>query len=177
MAAAKLVGPDDLTEVAPGVFYSPHPLPMIGRELLDLLKRAAASLPQRRARFCAHPSADAAQHDMVIASHRETYVAPHRHLENSETLTIIEGMAELLLFDEPGRLREAIAMGPPSSGRPFFYRMPPGQFHSLAIDSEVLVFVESTKGPFRPHNSQNASWAPAPDDVAAGRDFIASLRR
>lgn len=175
MAAATLIGPDDLIEVAPGIYYSHHPLPLIGREVIDLLKHAATSIPRRRARFCAHPTPDAEQHDMVIASHRETYVAPHRHLENSETFTIIEGEADLLLFGDRGQLQEAVGMGPPLSGRPFHYRMPPRQFHSLAINSEVLVFVESTKGPFRAGNSENACWAPAPDDIAKGRAFIASL--
>jgi hypothetical protein len=53
--------------------------------------------------------------------------------------------------------------------------MPQRQFHSLSIDSELLVFIESTKGPFLPGSSENASWAPAADDTAKGRAFIAAL--
>jgi hypothetical protein len=46
----------------------------------------------------------------------------------------------------------------------------------LSIESEFLVFVEGTKGPFRSTDMENAAWAPAPEDFAAGRAFIESLR-
>jgi cupin fold WbuC family metalloprotein len=175
MPAATSLGSDELIEAGPGIFYARRALPLLDDRMIELLKETARSIPRRRARFCAHPSPDAEQHDMVIASHRDTYVAPHRHLANSESFTVIEGNADLLLFDEGGGLRDIVKMGPPASGLPFFYRMPPGRFHSLSIDSELLVFVESTKGPFLSDNSENARWAPAPDDIAAGRAFIASL--
>jgi hypothetical protein len=93
-----------------------------------------------------------------------------------------------IVFD-PGRLghdhsvrrqrrpEKAIAMGPAGSARPFFYRMPPGQFHSLAIDSELLVFVESNVGPFRANESENASWAPPPKDAISGRAYVAPVLR
>jgi len=175
MSAVKLIGPHDLVEVGPGIYYSPYQLPMIDHGVVELLKDAARSIPRRRARFCAHPSPSAEQHDMLIASQRETYVAPHRHLDRSESFLIVEGSADILLFDERGGLQEVIKMGPPESGFPFFYRMPQRQFHSLSIDSELLVFLESTKGPFLPGSSENASWAPAADDTAKGRAFIAAL--
>lgn len=54
--------------------------------------------------------------------------------------------------------------------------MPARQYHSIAIESELLVFAESTKGPFRPDDLENASWAPGPQDLLAGRAFIAAVR-
>jgi cupin fold WbuC family metalloprotein len=102
-------------------------------------------------------------------------VAPHRHKGKSETFLILEGFAEALMFDAQGAHTDAIPMGPAGSGRSFFYRMPPAQYHSLHIESDVLVFVESTKGPFRAEDSENAPWAPPPADVAAGRAFISGL--
>lgn len=175
MPQARLITSGDLVEQGQGIFYSPHRLPLVDERLIALLKRTAGSIERRRARFCAHPSPEDEQHDMLIASHRETYVAPHRHLDNSETLLVIEGMADLLLFDPEGGLSEVVKMGAAGSGRPFFYRMPPGQFHSLSIDSEVLVFIESTKGPFRARKSEDASWAPAPNEITKGRAFIAAF--
>jgi hypothetical protein len=53
--------------------------------------------------------------------------------------------------------------------------MPPRQFHSLSIESELLVFLESTKGPFRLDESENAAWAPGPEDLVNGKAYIASV--
>src|SRR5205807_9510175 len=103
------------------------------------------------------------------------YVTPHRHLDKSESFTILEGTALVLLFGEDGALRQIEQMGAPPSGRPFFYRMPPRQFHSLAIESELVVFLESAKGPFRADAMENAAWAPGPSDVENGKRYIAAL--
>ena len=114
---------------------------------------------------------------MLIVSHRDTYVAPHRHPGKSETFVVLEGSVDIMLFGWNGVLQQTAKMGSLSSGRPFFYRMPPGQFHSLAIESELLVFIESTKGPFRAEETENAPWAPDPDDAAKGKNYIASVLR
>lgn len=158
-------------EESPGIFYTDDALVTADQAAIAALKRAAQASPLRRARLCAHPAPDAAQHDMLIASHRDTYVAPHRHFDKSETLLVIEGSAKVLLFDESGQPTRAFTMAAAASGKPFFYRMPPGVFHSLLIESEFLVFVESTKGPFRREDSENAPWAPGPQDADEGRAF------
>jgi cupin fold WbuC family metalloprotein len=165
----------ELKEVAPGIFYIEGSLIMADQSMIEFLKAAAQRTPSRRARLCAHPSPDAPQHDMLIVSHRETYVAPHRHFIKSESMLVIEGLADAIIFDEAGRVTQRVPMGPASSARVFFYRMPDRTFHSLSIETEMLVFVESTKGPFRPEESENASWAPVHTDVSAGRRYIQSL--
>ena len=175
MSAAPVVRADDLTEAGEGIYYSRHEIPLVDEAVINVLKHAARTNSKRRARFCAHPSADARQHDMLIVSHRDTYVAPHRHFDKSESFLILEGSATIMLFDDKGGLEKTIAMGPAGSGKPFFYRMPSGRFHSLAIDSELLVFVESTVGPFRADESENGSWAPPPHDAVNGRADIASV--
>jgi cupin fold WbuC family metalloprotein len=176
-ATAGLIRPRDLREVAPGVFYGSKALVLVDRSIIEFLKEQARTNRMRRARICAHPDPDADQHDMLIASHRDTYVAPHRHLLKSESFLVIEGEADVLLFGQDGRLATRFTMGPCGSNHPFFYRMPAGQYHGLDIRSELVVFAESTKGPFRPEETENAAWAPAPHDTAAGRAFIAALPR
>jgi cupin fold WbuC family metalloprotein len=168
--------PGDLVEKASGIFYANSSFVYFDREVISFLKDQARINAKRRARVCAHPSPDAEQHDMLIVSHRETYVAPHRHLTKSESFLIVEGAATVLLFAEDGRCIQRLPMGPAGSGLPFFYRMPTRQYHSLSIESEFLVFVEGTKGPFRSDDMENAPWAPAPQDFPAGRTFIESLR-
>jgi len=174
MATTVVIQQRDLVETGQGIFYAARPLPITDASLVAFLKQTACAIPPRRARFCAHPAADAAQHDMLIACHRDSYVPPHRHLDKTESFVVLEGVADVLLFGESGKLETVLRMGPLSTGRPFFYRMPARQYHSLSIESEWLVFVESTIGPFRPDASENAPWAPSPDQMDLGRAFIAS---
>jgi len=166
---------NDLRETGEGIFYSDQPLVMADQAVIDFLKEKARCVPQRRARLCAHPSPDADQHDMLIVSHRDTYVAPHRHLRKTESFLILEGFAEAIFFDDDGAVTERVAMGPAGSERPFFYRMPAGRFHSLFIESEVLVFVESTKGPFISEETESAPWAPGPDEAVEGKIYLSEL--
>jgi cupin fold WbuC family metalloprotein len=180
MALSGPILPSGIREVAAGIFYAEPAASgflLADRRIIEFLKTQAAQSPTRRARLCAHPDPLSDQHDMLIASHRDTYVAPHRHLQKSESFMVIEGETDILLFDEAGALTDLIRMGPASSSSPFFYRMPPRQFHALSIASSVLVFLESTKGPFDPGQSEYARWAPAPEREAEGRAYIAELCR
>jgi cupin fold WbuC family metalloprotein len=174
--ATSSVTPSDLHEVASGIFYASRSFVLLDTAIIAFLKERARSNPMRRARICAHPSPEDDQHDMLIVSHHDTYVAPHRHLTKSESFFVIEGAVTALLFAENGQNVEQFPMGSADSGCPFFYRMPARQYHSIAIESELLVFAESTKGPFRPDDLENASWAPGPQDLLAGRAFIAAVR-
>jgi cupin fold WbuC family metalloprotein len=169
------LAPNNLREVVPGIFYTDRSFVCCDRNMVEFLKEKARATASKRARLCAHPSAEADQHDMLIVSHRDTYVAPHRHLAKSESMLVLEGCAKALLFSADGTDVQCLPMGSPETDRTFFYRMPEGQYHSLTIESEFLVFVESTQGPFRSDATEFAPWAPAPSDDIAGRAFIARL--
>lgn len=175
-ASPRPVRPDDLQEVSPGVFYGTNPFVVVDPGIVAFLKLRAAGTPMRRARLCAHPDPQTIQHDMLIVSMSDTYVSPHRHHSKTETLLVVEGEADVLVFEPDGTLSGRFRIGTPSSRLPFFYRMPAGQYHSLDIRSEALVFVESTLGPFRHEAMENAPWAPGPQDPEAGRNYIARLR-
>lgn len=138
-----------------------------------MLKTAAATSAKRRARLCFHSDPQAAQQEMLIVMNRSSYVRPHRHLNRVETLGVIEGCADALLFDESGLLTTVLPMSAPAAGGAFFYRMPPGIFHTLLFRSEWLVFVETTVGPFDPSTSEGAPWAPTEDQAEAGHAFLA----
>ena len=55
-------------------------------------------------RLCAHPAVDDRLHEMVIAMARETYVRPHKHVNKSESVHVIEGLADAVLFDDAGNV-------------------------------------------------------------------------
>jgi cupin fold WbuC family metalloprotein len=167
--------PPGVRQVAPEVLYADQEVVTADPALVAALRAMAEASPRRRARLCAHPDPDAAQQEMLIVMAGDSYVRPHRHLHKSETLTVLEGAAEALLFSGDGRLEQRIDMAPFGGTGAFFYRMPAGRYHSLMIRTPWLVFLETTAGPFAPDASEGAPWAPPEDGSQAGRDYLRAL--
>jgi cupin fold WbuC family metalloprotein len=164
-----------LREVSPEVLYSDGGFLAVDQDTLRLLKDRASRSPRRRCRLCFHASPGDLQQEMLIVMHKSSYVRPHRHLRRAETLAIIEGTCETLLFDPSGHVTERFPMSPAADGGSFFYKMPPGIFHTLIFLSEWLVFIETTIGPFDPILTESASWAPSETDAASGHAYLAGL--
>lgn len=165
----------ELREVSPEVLYSDGGFLAVDHDTLQLLKDKARLSSRRRCRLCFHASSDDLQQEMLIVMHQSSYVRPHRHLQRAETLTIVEGQCETVLFDLAGRVVDRFGMSPAAEGGFFFYKMPPGIFHTLIFQSEWLVFLETTIGPFDAASSESATWAPPESDSAAGHAFLAGL--
>lgn len=161
-------------KVSPEVFYADEAVVRVDQRDITELVAEADPMPRRRTRLCVHRSAEDRLHEMLIVHHREAYVRAHRHLGKAESMHIIKGETDLVLFDGAGAVTEVITMGEFGSGRPFYYRMSDAIYHSLIIRSEWLVFHEVTSGPLRREESEFAPWAPADDDAAAVRAFLAS---
>lgn len=167
--------PAGIYSVAPEVLYTDRSFVSIQPSLVSLLKSIAIDTPRRRCRLCAHPDAQAAQQEMLIVMHQDTYVRPHRHFGKTETCTIFEGMADALIFDEQGKVTEKQRMTPYGEGGSFFYRMPERVFHTLIFRSEWLVYLETTAGPFDLSKSEGAVWAPPETDAPAGHRYLRDL--
>ncbi|MGY3605915.1 MULTISPECIES: WbuC family cupin fold metalloprotein [unclassified Bradyrhizobium] len=165
-----------LRQVSPEVIYSDGGFLAADDSVVSLLKTQAKDSQRRRCRLCFHASAAAGQQEMLIVMHRSSYVRPHRHTSKVETLTIVEGSCDALLFDETGRVTQAIPMSAPPGDGCFFYRMPDGIFHTLVFRSEWLVFLETTIGPFDPALTEQAAWAPPETSPEAGYAYLSSLR-
>ena len=164
-----------LTNISPEIVYSDGGFLGADASIIAMLKDRAEVAPRRRCRLCFHADADAAQQEMLIVMHRSSYVQPHRHRGKVETLTVVEGRCDALLFDETGKVTDVVAMSPAAEGGSFFYRMPPGLFHSLIFRSEWLVYLETTIGPFDRAKSEAADWAPPETDADAGHAYLSSL--
>ena len=164
-------------KVSPEVFYNLTPSVGVSRQYVSFLKEAALETGRRRSRLCTHGAPEGPLHEMFIVHERDTYVRPHKHLAKSESLHIIEGSADLILFEEDGRITRVVPMGDYRSGRPFYYRIAPSCYHSLVIRSELLVFHETTTGPFRREAMAFAPWAPDESDAAELAAYLDRLNR
>ena len=142
---------------------------------IEELKQKARLNPRKRVRLCAHKDLNEIIHEMLIVHEKSCYVRPHKHINKTETFHIIEGEADILLFDEKGHIDQTNPMGSYNSGRKFFYRLPPFRYHTLVIHSDVLVFHEITKGPFKLEDTICASWAPDENDLDAVSRYMAKL--
>jgi cupin fold WbuC family metalloprotein len=112
---------------------------------------------------------------MLIVLPRNAYVRPHKHIGKIESFTILEGEADVLLFEEDGTVRQRIYMGCLSSGKTFYYRLSRPVFHTLVVRSEFLVFHEVTEGPFRTEKTVFADWSPDERDVSSSSAYLAGL--
>jgi cupin fold WbuC family metalloprotein len=144
---------------------------------IQQLKAGALSNERKRMRICAHPENTDRLHEMLIAMARQTYVRPHRHLNKSESVHVIEGTARVVIFKDDGAIHQVIPLGDFASGRTFFYRMAAPEFHTLLIDSDVLIVHETTNGPFERADTIFAPWAPDESDLAARATYTEQLRR
>ena len=153
------------TKINEEVLYATDNVVRIESSDIEELKQKARQNPRRRIRICVHKDLDDSIHEMLIVHEKSCYVHPHKHIGKTESFHIIEGTVDIILFDEGGQINEIIPMGDYASGRKFFYRLPPSRYHTLIIQSDVLVFHEITNGPFKLEDTVWASWAPLETDV------------
>ena len=146
------------------VFYVADSIVKIDASDIAELKKKARQNPRRRIRICAHRDIKDSTHEMLIVHEKCCYVQPHKHINKTESFHIIEGLVKIVLFCENGQISETIPMGDYATGNKFFYRLPPSQYHTLLIQSDVLVFHEITNGPFRLSDTVWAPWAPEETD-------------
>lgn len=164
-------------EVTPEVLYLQDRVIRISRNELEGLKDRASRNPRRRVRLCAHRDPAEKVHEMLIIVAKGSYLRPHKHLAKCESFHVIEGEADVVLFDDAGGIREAIPLGDYASGRTVYYRLLDPCFHALLPRTEFFVFHETTTGPFDPRETLYPAWAPDDGDAPAAGAFLGELDR
>ncbi|MCE9613648.1 MAG: WbuC family cupin fold metalloprotein [Lentisphaerae bacterium] len=164
-----------LTKTGADVYYASGPLVQIRGADLAQLKRDAEVSARGRCRICTHATPDHPIHEMIIVLKRGTYIRAHQHLGRSESVHVIEGRADVVVFDPDGAIRTVLDLGPVTEGGEFFYRMSEPLLHTVLVRSDFLVFHETTSGPFRRDDTAFAPWAPVEADAAAVGRHLADL--
>lgn len=159
------------------VLVAEAPIVRVSGADIASLKQQALTNPRQRIRICTHPDTSDRLHEMLIVHTRGTYVRPHKHLNKSESVHIIEGEVDVVFLDDAGAVSDVVRLGDYRSGREFYYRVGSPLYHTLLITSEFLVFHEITNGPFRREETVFAPWAPEESDPVACREFQARIAR
>ncbi len=157
------------------VLYAEDPIVQVDRRDIEFLVERALQNPRKRIRLCAHKDTTDALHEMLIVHARDCYVRPHKHLAKSEAFHVIQGLVDIVLLDDTGRIVEVVKMGDYASGRSFYYRLADPLYHTLLIRSDHVVFHEITNGPFKREDTIFAEWSPAAEDAVGAKRFMEEL--
>ena len=142
---------------------------------IERLVNLAAKNIRQRVRFCSHSIPLEPVHEMFIVHPKGAYVRPHKHLNKSESMLVLEGEVDYVIFEEYGTVENVISMGDYLSGNPFYHSICPELFHMLLIRSEWLVFLEITKGPFIKEDTIMADWSPEEADELSVKKYLENL--
>lgn len=161
-------------ETAPGIYFPTESPVGIDRAQSGVIVDRAREVAAKRARLCVHGDPQEQLHEMLICLDKATYVRPHKH-SGPESIHVVSGACDLVMFDEDGRIDACIPLGDYNSENVFLQRIAPSIYHTMIVRSERLIFHETTLGPFRRCNTDFARWAPEDRDVEAVRAFREEL--
>ena len=140
--------------------YSATQMKLFSQNILDDLSAKAASSPRLRANHNIHHSGADPVQRFFIATQRDTYFRPHRHLTKSEFALVLRGHFDVLTFDENGAVigRYRVGADTPNIG----FETPRATWHTLLAGTDGAAFLEIKEGPYDPTTaSEFAPWAPA----------------
>ena len=110
-------------------------------------------------------------HEMFIVHKKDCYVRPHKHIGKTESFLLIDGEADVLIFNDAGDLINGRNLGKYKGGKSFYYRIPESCYHTQIFRKDT-VFHEVTMGPFDSNDSVKASWAPDEKETALVKMYI-----
>lgn len=156
--------------------FNTEPLIEVSAQMVQELKQQALQSPRGRFRLCLHRSHDDPIQEMVIACVRGTYFRPHRgRSAHTKSYHVITGELSVFLFDDRGTILRRVEMASAGSDKPFLFRLVEREWHMPVPQSEIVVYHEVCRGPFRKDTDvQLAPWSPAEGDPAAAA-YVARL--
>ena len=142
------------------VLYPEEEYININNETVQWLKNLCSKNISGKIRLCTHRSVSDNLHEMLIIHKKDYYVRPHKHIDQVESMFVLEGEADYIFFDEVGNIKNILKMGDKSSKKVFYNRIDTPSYHMLIIKSDFLIFHEITNGPFDINKTIFPDWAP-----------------
>ena len=154
----------NLVEESKEVFYTDDSIVNISSNDIEELKRKMIISNNNRIRICTHKTKYDSLHEMLIIHTKNCYVRPHKHINKVESISILEGKAKIIIFNDDGSVHSELTVGQKESGEVFYHRMNINKYHMFIIQSDFLVFHEVTQGPFNKNYTVFPDWAPVDYD-------------
>jgi cupin fold WbuC family metalloprotein len=141
---------------------------LITGSLFDSVAERAAASPRLRMNHNFHSDAADNPHRFLNVLLRGTYIRPHRHFvpPKAECFLVLEGTADVIIFDDLGAITARHRLGEESAGgRLWGVDIPAGVWHTIHALSTRVVCFEVKPGPWAPATDKEfAIWAPAEND-------------
>ena len=141
------------------------------------LIQLAKTTRRKRVRYCSHSSAKELVHEMFIVHPKGAYIRPHKHLKKTESMFVLDGEVDYVIFDDEGEVINVVPMGNFQSNKSFYQSTRTELFHSLIIHSDWLVFLEITQGPFEKDNVVFAEWSPEEIESIEVNKFTSKIKK
>jgi cupin fold WbuC family metalloprotein len=164
-----------LRKISDEVFYTEGEIVTFTASDLAFLTQQTQRNPRKRARLCTHRDAGDTLHEMIIVNLHDTYVRPHKNTNKPKSFRMLEGIMDVVVFDDAGTVTEVTRLGPYESGHPSYFRLHTTRFHTLRTVSSLGIFQETTRGPFVPGDTVFAEWSPDDQDPAAAARFLQQM--
>lgn len=147
----------------------------IACEEIEILKAMAGKAPTGNARICLHSACQDKFHNMIILETKNgRYYRPHKHLLKAETCHIIEGVLDILLFNDDGTILKYVTL---AVNRTLIMRIGAGVWHTVLPSTPFCIYHESKVGPFDPgDDSIFPQWAPDGTDLDKGLHYLKALK-
>ena len=160
------------------VIYNSDKLLTLNRKDIKALVKNSLFSKKKIFRLCAHKNIKDKIHQMFIVHPKNYFVHPHKH-NNEESMFVLKGSVDIVLFNKVGKINKVIRMGDYYSNKIFYYKLPKNTFHTLIINSIKLIFYEVTKGPFSRKNFKKASFFGnfANNDINKKKQFISNIKK
>lgn len=162
----------NLKKINNEVFYTKsNEISFINNSYIKFLKKKVLNTKKRRARICLHKNEKDRLHEMIIILSKETYIRPHKHLNKAESLHVIDGVADVIFFDNKGKVLKKVKL----SKTNFFYRLTSSKYHTFKIKTKNFIFHETTEGPLIRNRTVYAKWSPEENNSKKVKDYMNSL--
>jgi cupin fold WbuC family metalloprotein len=144
---------------------------LISASLFDTVADLAAASPRRRMNHNFHSGPADNPHRFLNVLLGGTYIPPHRHTDppKSESFLVLEGEADVIVFDDHGDITARYQLGSESAeGHLWGIDIAPGVWHTILPRTSRVVCFEVKPGPWVPATDKEfAPWAPRENDPAA----------
>ncbi|MCI1785945.1 MAG: WbuC family cupin fold metalloprotein [Bacteroidales bacterium] len=125
----------------------------IDKSVLDALVEQAKQSPRKRMNLDLRDSEDDSSQRMLNALEPGTEIPVHRHNETSETVVVIQGLVEEVLFDDAGRETARYHLEPGSNLSAV--NVPIGRYHTCVSLRSGSVIMEFKNGKYDPESTED----------------------
>jgi cupin fold WbuC family metalloprotein len=146
----------------------------ITADLIHDLVAQAGTNARQRINYNIHESFFDPVQRMFMAARLATYFRPHRHPTTWEFAVVTQGLFDVMVFDDTGRVMERISVGPGADVVGF--ELPQNTWHVWVPMVDESVFLEIKQGPYDAQTaSVFADWSPVEGSTDVN-EFIAQMR-